>query len=105
MMVQHADMLLDTKENSTAYLAEARRDMAERLHTHRSVGFIAGGDDLAEKKRELELGVLDALLAFINARKKQRDELPKLSGQPQPARPRVTCRWQGGLDGQRSRVR
>src|SRR3954467_2835128 len=74
MMVQHADMLLDAKEDSTAYLAEARREMAERLHMHQSIGFIAGGNELAEEKRKLELGVLDALLAFINARKKQRDE-------------------------------
>lgn len=78
MMVQHADMILDAKENATAYLAEARREMSERLYRHQSIGFIAGGNELAEEKRKLEISVLDALLAFINARKKQRNELPKL---------------------------
>lgn len=39
---------------------------------------IAGGNELAEEKRKLKLAVLDALLAFIKARQKQREELPKL---------------------------
>lgn len=78
MMASHADMLLDAKKDATAYLDECRREMAERLYRHQSIGFIAGGNEFAEKKRELELGVLDAVLALVSARQRQRDELTKL---------------------------